>query len=146
MSFCFQKLRRTNCQCCPKTNTFLFQNVLRKMSEHLGPKSLLLFEYHLSCPVDLSRLLLEEDPWKEHGLKGPSYILYVLQVVVLETLMQSRLLAAPLRYILNKLLQLNIFLVQKWSDLIVWICNEEGQWMVRARLEAFFNIHQKILQ
>ena len=88
----------------------------------------------------MCRLLLEEDPWKEHGLKGLSRGLYLLQVVALETLMQNRLVAAPLRYIVNKLMQLNIFLGLDWADHIVRTFEEQRQWTLRARLEAVLNI------
>jgi hypothetical protein len=88
----------------------------------------------------LCRLLLEEDARKEHGLRGLSRGLYLIQVFVLETLMQSWLVAAPLRYCVNKLMQLNIFLALDWADHIVRTFQEQRQWTVRARLESFLNI------
>jgi hypothetical protein len=63
----------------------------------------------------ISRLLLEEDPWKEPGLSGVSRGYYLTQVVLLEKLLQGHL-AGPLRFMLNKLMKLTIYLALDWSD------------------------------
>lgn len=85
------------------------------------------------------RLLLEEDARKEPNLSGLSRFLYLVQVVVLEQLMHSWL-AAPIRFFVNKLMELNIFLALDWADNIVQTFQEQRQWTLRARLEAVLNI------
>ena len=82
---------------------------------------------------------MEENARKEHDLSGLSRFLYEVQVVVLEQLMHSRL-AAPLRYLVNKLMELNIFLAREWADHIVNTFQEQRQRTLRARLEALLNI------
>jgi hypothetical protein len=73
-------------------------------------------------------------------LTGFSRVLYLVQAVVLEQLMHSSWFAAPLRFVVNRLMELNIFLALDWSDHIVKTFEEQRQWTVRARLETFLNI------
>lgn len=86
------------------------------------------------------RLFLEEVVDEEHGLTGLSRLLYRVQVVVLEQLMHLRWLAGPLRFTVNKLMELNIFLARDWADHIVATFQEQRQRTLRARLEALLNI------